>query len=440
MSLSYADFLQRKARVYTGRGIQAPELPTQLYEWQAAIVRWALRKGRASIFADCGLGKTFMQVAWADALNVPALILAPLCVAEQTVAEAAKLGIEVVYAPDHRAAHGHRIAITNYERLEKFDTSVFSAVVLDESSILKAFDGKTRTRLIESFKDTPYRLCCTATPSPNDIAELANHAEFMGLMTRPEFLATWFINIQSSAAGKTKGWRMKRYAVDAFYRWLASWAVSVRSPSDLGYDDAGFVLPKLNIQEEVLSLTAPVGDALFPEMGMKGLSGRLAARRTALVDRVEACARLVQNGEQWILWCGLNAESDALAKAIPDAVNVEGSDSYSEKVGAVQAFVRGDIRVLISKVDILGFGMNFQHCHNMAFVGLSDSYESYYQAIRRCWRYGQSRPVNVHIVVSEAEQMVVENVRRKEARASELGEQLLRHLQVFEREEVVGAA
>jgi superfamily II DNA or RNA helicase len=216
--------------------------------------------------------------------------------------------------------------------------------------------------------------------------------------------------------------------------------VSVRSPSDLGYDDAGFVLPKLNIQEEVLSLTAPVGDALFPEMGMKGLSGRLAARRTALVDRVEACARLVQNGEQWILWCGLNAESDALAKAIPDAVNVEGSDSYSEKVGAVQAFVRGDIRVLISKVDILGFGMNFQHCHNMAFVGLSDSYESYYQAIRRCWRYGQSRPVNVHIVVSEAEQMVVENVRRKEARASELGEQLLRHLQVFEREEVVGAA
>jgi superfamily II DNA or RNA helicase len=437
---SYADFLQRKARVYTGRGIQAPELPSALYEWQAAIVRWALRKGRAAIFADCGLGKTFMQVAWADALNVPTLILAPLCVAEQTVSEAAKLGIDVTYAPDHHAAHGHRIAITNYERLEKFDSSAFSAVVLDESSILKAFDGKTRTRLIECFKETPYRLCCTATPSPNDIAELANHAEFLGLMTRPEFLATWFIRIDQGQRTTTHhGWRMKKHAVDPFYRWLASWAVSVRSPSDLGYDDAGFVLPALDIREEVLALTAPVGDALFPEMGMKGLSGRLAARRTALVDRVATCARLVQNGEQWILWCGLNAESDALAKAIPDAVNVEGSDSYGEKVGAVQAFVRGDIRVLISKVDILGFGMNFQHCHNMAFVGLSDSYESYYQAIRRCWRYGQSRPVNVHIVVSEAEQMVVENVRRKEARASELGEQLLRHLQVFEREEV-GAA
>ena len=440
MTPTYADFLSAKRRVYSGRGLPSlPELPASLYPWQAAIVRWALRKGRAAIFADCGLGKTFMQVAWADALNVPTLMLAPLCVAEQTVAEAANLGVEVVYAQDHRQAIGHRLVITNYERLDKFDLSAFSGVVLDESSILKAFDGKTRTALIEGCNNIPYRLCCTATPSPNDISELANHAEFLGMMTRPEFLATWFINIQNDAAGKTKGWRMKRHAVDPFYRWLASWAVALRSPADLGYDDTTFQLPPLTIREEVLPLTAPVGDSLFPEMGMKGLSGRIAARRTALTDRVARLASLTENDAQWLLWCGLNTEADALAAALPGSVNVAGSDSYSEKVGAVQAFVKGDTRILISKPKILGFGMNFQHCHHMAFVGLSDSYETYYQCIRRCWRFGQRSPVNVHIVVSEAEQMVVENVRRKEKAAATLSDRLLAHMQTFERDEV-GAA
>lgn len=233
--MSYADFLHRKARVYTGAGLpMIPRLPSALYDWQAAIVRWALRKGRAAIFADCGLGKTFMQVSWADALNVPTLILAPLCVAEQTVTEAAKLGISVHYARDHSEAHGHRLVITNYERLEKFDPSAFSAVVLDESSILKAFDGSTRTALIQAFARTPYRLCCTATPSPNDISELANHAEFLGLMTRPEFLATWFIRIgQGHRTTTHHGWRMKRHAVTPFYRWMASWALAASSPADL---------------------------------------------------------------------------------------------------------------------------------------------------------------------------------------------------------------
>lgn len=445
--MSYGDFLTRKRRVYSGRGIDpGVELPEQLYPWQAALVRWALKKGRAAIFADCGLGKTFMQVAWADALNVPTLMLAPLCVAEQTVAEAAKLGIDIRYVQDHREALGHRIVITNYERLEKFDLSAFSAVVLDESSILKAFDGKTRTALIEGFKDTPYRLCCTATPSPNDIAELANHAEFLGLMTRPEFLATWFIRVDQGQRTTTHhGWRMKKHAVEPFYRWLASWAVAIRSPKDLGYDDAGFTLPALSIREEILPTDAPAGDALFPEMGMKGLSGRLAARRTALSDRVAALQRLTGTGKtahggcQWLLWCGLNEEADALAAAIQGSVNVAGGDSYAAKVAAVQGFVNGTIRVLISKPKILGFGMNFQHCHHMAFVGLSDSYETYYQAIRRCWRYGQRTPVTAHIVVSEAERMVVENVRRKEARAMELSDALLRHMQDFEREEL-GAA
>jgi hypothetical protein len=434
--MSYADFLARKRRVYTGAGIEAPDLPSALYPWQAAIVRWALKKGRAAIFADCGLGKTFMQIAWADALRVPTLFLAPLCVAEQTVAEAEKLGIAVHYAQDADQARGHRLVITNYERLEKFDLSVFKAVVLDESSILKAFDGKMRSALIAGFANTRYRLCCTATPSPNDITELANHAEFLGLQTRPEFLATWFINIQNDTNGKTKGWRMKRHAVEPLYRWMASWAVALRSPADLGYDEAGFRLPPLRFHDAVLPVVGPIGDGLFPEMGAKGLSGRLAARRTSLEDRVSTVASLVEQPGQWLLWCGLNTESEALARAIPGAVAVDGSDSYAEKVVAVQGFVAGQIRVLISKLKILGYGMNFQHCHQMAFVGISDSYEQYYQGIRRCWRYGQLSPVDVHIVVSEAERQVVENVRRKELAASALADGLLQHLAVFERAEV----
>lgn len=437
--MSYADFLARKQRVFTGRGLaEVPQLPSALYAWQAAIVRWSARKGRAAIFADCGLGKTFMQIAWAQAIDVPTLFLAPLCVAQQTVEEAARLGVSLHYATDQESAGDRQFVITNYERLDEFNPGAFEAVVLDESSILKAFNGKTRTALIERFADTPYRLCCTATPSPNDIAELANHAEFLGLMTRAEFLATWFVHDDA-------GWRMKRHAVEPFYRWLASWAVALRSPADLGFDATGYDLPPLEIIDEILPMSGPQGDSLFPELGLKGLSGRLAARRTSLDDRVETALRLTKRGRgdhgrcQWLVWCGLNEESQALAAAIPGAVEVSGSDSYAEKVGAVQAYVKGDIRVLVTKPKILGFGMNFQHSHHMAFVGLSDSYETYYQCLRRSWRYGQTHTVRAHIIVSEAERAIVENVRRKERAAADLAANMLRHLSVFEREEV-GAA
>ena len=434
---TYADFLRSKQRVYTGQGIEADALPDVLYPWQRAIVRWALRKGRASIFADCGLGKTLMQVAWAQALDVPTLILAPLCVAEQTVHEAEKVGATVRYVRDAREIGAARIVITNYERLDKFDTSRFRAVVLDESSILKAFDGKTRTQLIQTFAQTPYRLCCTATPSPNDIAELANHAEFLGLMTRPEFLATWFIRVdQGLRTTEHHGWRMKRHAVTPFYRWLASWAIAMRKPSDLDYDDGAFALPPLHIRQRIIERPPGTGASLFPELSVKGLEGRLAERRGALTPRVEAVKDLVADGEQWICWCGLNTESAALARAIPDAVEVRGSDSYAEKVSAVEGFLSGRIRVMVTKSSILGFGMNFQHCARMVFVGLSDSYESYYQAIRRCWRYGQTRPVEAWIVVSEAEQLIVENVRQKEARASDLTAAIVAQMRDFEREEV----
>lgn len=434
--MSYAEFLAGKRRVWTGDGVDASTLPSALFDWQAAIVRWALRKGRAAIFADCGLGKSFMQLAWASALPGRVLILAPLCVAEQTVGEGQKLGVPVVYARTPADAPDAPIVITNYERLDAFDPSAFAGVVLDESSILKAFDGATRTKLIQTFAQTKYRLCCTATPSPNDISELANHAEFLGLMTRPEFLATWFLRVGTGHRTVTHhGWRMKRHAVTPFYRWLASWAVALRTPGDLGYDDDGFLLPSLNIRERITE-SGRVGDALFPELGLYGLQGRLKARRGSLDLRIAETVDLVAHGGAWLLWCGLNQESTALARAIPDAVEVKGSDNYGEKVGAVQAFVRGDIRVLVSKPKILGFGLNFQHCHQMAFVGLSDSYEAYYQCIRRCWRFGQTRPVDAWVIVSEAERLVVENVRRKEAAASDLARELLAHMAEFERAEV----
>ncbi len=431
---NYHDFLAKKARVFEGDGIKTSQLPLMLFDWQARLVRWALRKGRAAIFADCGLGKSFMQVAWADALNERVLMFAPLCVAEQTIHEGEKLGIRVRYAHDQIEADrvDSRLVITNYERLERFDPAAFGGVVLDESSILKAMDGKTRTRLIEQFGRTKYRLCCTATPSPNDIAELANHSEFLGLMTRPEFLATWFVH-------DDEGWRMKRHAVDPFHRWLASWAVAMRSPADLGADATGFDLPPLRIHEEVIeSSTLPEG-MLFADMAVTGIGGRLKARRASIDDRVARTIELVQDRPgQWIVWCGLNDESEQIAAALGnDAVEVCGADTHAEKVGAIEAFTAGKIRVLVTKVRIAGFGLNFQNCRQMAFLGLGDSYEQYYQAIRRCWRFGQKHPVDCFVVVSEAERQIVENVKRKEEHAGHLTANLLQHIGAFEREELL---
>ena len=437
--MDYSDFLASKRRLFQGVGTRtdAP-LPAPLYSWQAAIVRWALRKGRSAIFADCGLGKTFMQVAWAQALGCRVLILAPLCVAEQTVREAAKLGILVRYAGSQTDVGEAQIAITNYERLEKFDANSFGGVVLDESSILKSFDGKTRTRLIDTFAGTRYRLCCTATPSPNDLAELGNHAEFLGLMTRAEFLATWFIKVdQGLRTVEHHGWRMKRHAVEPFYRWMASWAVALRTPADIGADGTGYYLPPLRVRDAVVSSDLAPDGVLFAELGVKGIQGRLTARRGSLRPRVEKTVELASGNGQWIVWCGLNTESAAVAAAVPDAVEVTGADSHAEKVGAVEAFLRGDIRVIVTKAKILGFGMNFQHCHQMVFLGLSDSYETYYQCIRRSWRYGQQHPVDAYVVVSDAERFVVENVRAKEARADSLSRNLLRHMARFERKELV---
>ena len=427
--MSYAEFITRKSIRWDGRGFPVAALPENLFPWQAAVTRWAARKGKAAVFADCGLGKTPIQLSWAQATGQRAIILAPLCVAEQTVAEAAKFGVTAHYAADDSDVRDG-INVTNYERLRKFDVARFGAVVLDESSILKAFDGKTRTNLIRSFADTPYRLCCTATPAPNDIAELANHAEFLGLMRTPEFLATWFVHDDA-------GWRMKRHAVAPFFRWMASWSCALRTPADIGYADDGYILPPLDIREVSVSCDVAPPGMLFAGMSDRGVKGRLGARRASLDDRLMATARLVdEHPGQWILWCGLNDESSRLAATIPGAIEVRGQDSHEDKIAAVRAFTEGRARVLVTKPRILGFGMNFQNCSQMAFVGIGDSYEQYYQCIRRCWRFGQARPVSAWIVTSEAELAVVENVKRKERDAALISEKLIENMRDFEREEL----
>lgn len=421
----YGTFLHSKVAVVPDAGVSADDLNPALFPWQAVVVRWALRKGRAALFEDCGLGKTFQQLEWARHVPGAVLILTPLAVAQQTVAEARKFGLEAAYARRQADAAGH-ITVANYEMLDRFDVSAFAGIVLDESSILKSFDGATRTALIEAFRATPYRLACTATPAPNDHMELGNHAEFLGVMSRTEMLATYFVH----DGGETQAWRLKRHAEKDFWRWVCSWAVSVRNPSDLGFDGAGFDLPPLNVVQHTVH-TSNTGDALFP-MEAQSLSERLSARRDSVEERATRCAALVnETPGTWLIWCNLNAEADALTRLIPDAVEVRGSDDHEEKSAKLVAFSEGRTRVLVTKPTIAGFGMNWQHCHQMAFVGLSDSWEQYYQSVRRCWRFGQTEPVTVHCIAADTEGAVVANLRRKDADADAMASRMAEHTHDF---------
>ncbi len=431
MTTDYTTFLAQKRIVAPtiGRNITIADIHPALFDFQRDLVRWAVRKGRAALFADTGLGKTRMQAEWARLIGGLTLIVAPLSVARQTVREAAKIGVTVTYVRQPSEIGSDGIYITNYELIDRFDGSVFTAIVLDESSILKALDGKTRQRLTELFAETPYRLCCTATPAPNDIAEIANHAEFLGVMRRVEMLASFFIHDDD-------GWRLKRHAETAFYRWMASWAMSVRRPSDLGYSDEGYALPPLTVSPLwVTSDYVPEGQLFFTKL--EGIQGRTAVRKGTLDQRVAAAAALVNADDQpWIVWCGLNDESDALVAAIPGAVVVEGAMTPDEKAARLEAFQDGAFRVLITKPKIAGFGMNFQHCARMVFVGLSDSFESYYQCIRRCYRFGQTRPVEARIVLSDAEEVIYHNVMQKELEAQTMSQKLIEQVQAYEREEI----
>jgi hypothetical protein len=429
---AYDAFLATKAIVDEPSGIADPgELPAFLFPFQRDIVGWALRRGRAAIFADCGMGKTPMQLVWADRVaeetNGRVLILAPLAVAHQTVREGQKFGIDVTYARKQEDAG--RITITNYEMLDHFDPSEFEGVVLDESSILKSYTGSTRTAIIEAFGHTPFRLACTATPAPNDFMELGNHSTFLGVMPHAEMLATFFVH----DGGSTQNWRLKGHAETDFWKWLCSWAIMITKPCDLGYDDADFVLPELRVHPVVVEADHVAAQAdmgtLFA-LPAQTMQDRRGARKASISERVEAAAAIVAEhpDDSWIVWCGLNAESDMLTKAIPGAVEVKGADSPEHKAKSLLGFAAGDVRVLVSKASIAGFGMNFQVCHRMVFVGLSDSYEAYYQAVRRCWRFGQTQPVDAHVVTASNEGAVVANIRRKELDAAKMAAEMVEHM------------
>lgn len=431
----YSAFLSRKALVDPATGLRSiPTLNPMLFDFQRDITSWALRRGRAAIFADCGLGKTPMQLEWAQHIPGDVLILAPLAVAAQTVREGAKFGIEVHQARQQSDVRSG-ITIANYEMLEHFRPEAFAGIVLDESSILKAYDGKTRTAIIEAFAKTPFKLACTATPAPNDYMELGNHAEFLGVMSRVEMLSMFFVH----DGGETQVWRLKGHAESEFWKWLASWAVCIRKPSDLGYNDGAFVLPELIMHQVTVKVDEPTSGFLFP-VEASTLHDRLKARRDTIAERVADCAAIANvTNEPFLVWCNLNDESARLKAAIGGAVEVKGADTNEHKEKAMLGFSAGDVRCLVTKPSIAGFGMNWQHCNNTAFVGLSDSYEQFYQAVRRCWRFGQKKPVNVYIITAETEGTVVANIKRKEADAMRMAENMVEHMKDLNSATIRGA-
>ena len=410
MSATYQDFIAAKIPQWFAATVEPKsDLPDGLFDFQSYAVRWAMMKGRAAMFADCGLGKTIMQLAWASQIDGPTLLLTPLAVSEQTKREADRFGIDaaIVSSSDDL---GSGVSITNYEKLHKFDGVEFAGVVLDESSILKAMDGKTSSALIDRFSSTPHRLACSATPAPNDYMEIGMHAEFLGVCTRAEMLATYFVH----DGGETQKWRLKGHAIDEFWRWVCSWAIAFRNPRDLGFDGQGYDLPPLTYRDVVVGSSFERSGELFPT-GTLSLTERRQARKSSIDQRVAAACEIANSVDgQVVVWCDLNAESTALAAGIDGAVEVTGSMSSEDKAAAMMAFSDGSIRCLVTKPKIAGFGMNWQGCSQMVFCGLSDSYEAMYQSTRRCWRFGQTKEVIAHIVSSDAEGAVVDNVRRKE--------------------------
>lgn len=420
--MKYESFVAQKLTRAPATGLAAvPPMSDALFPFQRDLVSWALRRGRAAIFADTGLGKTRMQLEWARHIG-DVLVLAPLAVAAQTAREGATIGVGVTAcreASDVRPG----INITNYDRLHKFDPSRFRGVVLDESSIIKHHDAKTLALLLDAFGATPFKLCATATPSPNDYTELGTHAEFLGVCSRAEMLAEFFAH----DGGSTSDWRLKGHARAAFWKWVASWAALLRKPSDLGHDDAAYNLPPLDVRHHVIAAdpeTTKAAGLLFAAEAAT-LAERRNARRASIDARVSECATLVNGSSRpWVVWCDLNAESEALAAAINGAVEVRGSNTTEEKEAALAAFADGSARVIVSKPSICGFGLNWQHCSDMAFVGVTDSFEAYYQAVRRCWRFGQKRGVGVHIFASELEGRVIANLNRKEHDARKMADEL----------------
>ena len=426
--MTYQEFLKKKEIHYVPAGFECTETNDALFGWQNDVVRWALRKGKCAIFSDCGTGKTRMLLQWAEMVHrheeKPVLILCPLAVAQQTKAEGEKCGISVKVVRDQNECE-NGLNITNYEMLQHFDPAFFCAVVLDESSIIKHKDGKTRQMIQEMFEETPFKLCCTATPAPNDFMELGTHSQFLGVMKQTEMLATFFMH----DGGETQNWRLKRHAEKKFFEWVAGWAACFKRPQDIGYMEDGYELPDLRLHEiAVESNATELIDGqmmMFAPVG-KTLLERRSARRNSLDDRVAKAAEIANaTDEQVLVWCDLNAESKKLTESIRGAVEVEGSMPLEEKEAGITGFLQGKNRVLVSKPSIAGFGVNAQNAHIEIFVGLSDSFEQYYQAVRRCWRFGQEKPVDVYIITSDAEGAVKENIQRKQADAEKMTDELI---------------
>lgn len=426
---AYAEFLASKEWKPIAAGFAPGSLHSSLKPFQKECVRRACERGRAAIFADCGLGKTFMQLEWAREVAMhtgkPVLLLAPLAVGRQTLAEADHWDYPRVCVVRHQNEldEDTDIAITNYEMLSHFDSSQFGGIVLDESSILKSYSGKFRQEVTEWAENVDFRLCCSATPAPNDLIEITNHSEFLGVMNGKEVIAQFFIQDGNT----TQKYRLRRHAVRPFYRWMASWATAVRMPSDLGDTDDGYVLPPLDVVQHTVAGQAVDGD-LFA-MEAQTLQERQKARKASIGERVAAAAAIASAAEGPVLvWCGLNDESKALTDAITDAIEVTGSDAAEKKTDALLGFSSGEHRVLVTKPSIGGWGMNWQHCNTMVFVGLSDSFEEYYQAVRRCWRFGQARPVTAHVICADTEGAVVRNIRRKQSMVETMMTELAQHM------------
>lgn len=429
---TYSDFLASKRQENLGEGTES-DLPSFLFDFQRMLVDWSLSRGRAAIFADCGLGKTPMQLVWADVVRLltgkPVLIVTPLAVSFQTEREAEKFGIDARTSRDGRITAG--IVITNYERLHLFDSEKFGGVVCDESSAIKSFDGSRRALVTEFLRKMPYRLLCTATAAPNDYIELGTSSEALGYLGHMDMLSRFFTNDQRTShpmRGKFESseWRFKGHAEDPFWRWVSSWGRALRRPSDLGCDDTGFDLPPLELRQHIVQARKAKEGMLF-SLPAVGLQEEREEQRRTLPERCEKVAEVLADANPGVAWCQLNAEGDLLTKLIPGAVQIKGGDSADSKEEALLAFSRGEIRVLVTKPSIGAWGLNWQHCHRMTFFP-SHSYEQYYQAVRRSWRFGQTEPVVVDIVTTEGGENTLKNLERKSAQADKMFESLVTHM------------
>lgn len=435
--MSYREFVKTKTNAIISAGFDPGDMwfPEKIKPFQRDIVKLSCKRGRSAIFADTGLGKTLMQLAWAylvqEYTDKPVIVLAPLCVANQTVREGEKFGIESEYIR-HPKFTNSRIHVVNYEMMHNFNPSDYGGIVLDESSILKGMNGKLRKAITEFGAKIPYRLSCTATPSPNDFMEIGTQSEFLGVMSQTEMLAMFFIHDGSDTAK----WRLKGHAIKRFWEWMATWSVVIRNPGDLGYKDGGYDLPPLNFHEHIIH--TDTGDQLFATIA-QGLQDRGKARRDSVQLRCEKAAEIMAGFQTSIAWCNLNSESELISK-MSGSVEITGSMKPEIKEERMMGFIDRTIKSITTKPKIAGYGMNLQHCNNMVFVGLSDSFEQFYQAVRRCWRYGQTEPVDVHIVVSDREGGVLSNIKRKQDQHDQMVREMALLMSDITKAEIAGSA